>query len=213
MTNRFFIDIETVPKNLSEDEKKDLLAKPRKWIGHLRREQTDQEVIDSLSLHACKFQVVAVAAVATQDNIRVGNFVEAGLIERDLLCYLFDFFETIMAKYRGEWHFGGHNIKEFDLPRLALAGARHGLRALSNEFLKAIRDEKTIDTCAFPGWRPSLKDLELELLQTKQKTDDGKNMQQLVANGEWDRIREYCHTDARLSFCVAEALGLMGERE
>jgi len=209
MANYLFIDIETIPKTLADYERAELLAKPRKWIGHLKREQTDQEVIDNLSLHPCKFQIVAISVLAKSGWATLSDFADAGPDESKLLHAFADFINSIRKNHGRDWHFGGHNIKEFDLPRLALACVRHGVGPIAEYFLKATRDENTIDTCAFPGWRPSLKDLELEIFQSMEKTDDGKNMQQLVADGEWDRIRLYCKTDTRIAFCVAAALGLV----
>lgn len=110
-----------------------------------------------------------------------------------------------------EWFYNGytlvtHNGKAFDLPILRKTVEEGGadlsnvLELFSEEH--EIKGPRHIDTCAYllehsGGWRFSLQNLIKSLLGSKEsKLMDGAEAPKAWANGEYERVLEYCMGDA-----------------
>jgi len=221
-----WIDIETIPKPMEDWELQEVLEKGRSKVlkDPAKIAEADEETIAKLGLHPAKFRVCAVALSVDYESqfgdgaCKLGDRTAcfAGSSEKEVLDWLSSminyFHDEIRTRaprlLRSEsikWC--GHNICDFDLPRLRLAFARHP--ELGQPFATLPKPWETYDTCSAQS-RVSLDDLAIELLGPEyllsRKKGLGKTMAEAVAQGRWTEIEEYCAYDADLSRRVGKLM-------
>lgn len=112
----------------------------------------------------------------------------------------------------------GFRIKDFDYPFLLQRSRYLGVRSVPRDLGRYSRDRQIIDLyheltfndlpCTWV-MRRTLKSFAKRLGIPVEDGHDGKDMQMLVAAGDWDAIAAHCESDVRLTVAVALKLGLL----
>lgn len=201
-----YLDIETAPARLTEDEIAsgllDLVPSnyrdPAKIAAYMEERRPDY--VARTALDSMRGSICAIGWAYDREPV----LVVAGDDEMDLL----DLFATsIMEECAGEsvtWV--GHNLLGFDLPWLRRHAARYGMTELlrmlpggpGDRWGERVRDTMQLwqSTERGPG-HYALDDV-ARFLRLRPGKTQGSAIPGMVARGQWDQIREHCADDVSL---------------
>lgn len=200
-----FIDIETVPPEMNDAEKRALAADS--VPGNISKSETIAKWIDEnqdnvwrkLALNPLRGQVVAIGvAIGDEDVVVFGGVHERELMD-ELAMFVNRYATDVMA---GKWC--GHNIAGFDLPWLHHRAVKYGLNHLLqcipfDRFDKRIADTMLMWAGSDYQNKTSVNDICAYLGITTDDEVDGSQVPELWYQGDVGRELVYAHCRSDVS--------------
>tara|TARA_B100001123_G_scaffold449979_1_gene617816 strand:+ start:1629 stop:2339 length:711 start_codon:yes stop_codon:yes gene_type:complete len=219
MTN-IYIDIETAPLPLTDQERLDGIAAVKaparykkiesieKWLEENAEAQFEQDYRKG-SLNALAGQIVSLAWAFDDDDIEVSCQDSDAYASGDDRNILWDFFQDIFdhqleKKNTGDWGytFVGHNVIDFDLrfiaQRCILKKVQPSVAVPMNARHGSGRVFDTMREWA--GYRGTVKlDTLAKAFGIQSKSMDGSGVFDLCQNGMWKELAAYNLDDVRIT--------------
>lgn len=162
----------------------------------------EAELVERAALSPLTGQVVA---IGTARRCEEGGwdetmFLQQGRSEADLLLAFAEYLESRPSPLQ----LVGFNSRSFDLPFVAVRAALHGVRF--DPFLPVLDRRPGRHLDLFEVFGSGKLDLWATRFLGEGKTGEGSDVEQLVLEGRWQELADYCAHDVRLTCALYDRL-------